>query len=112
MGSLDSVRNLARMYRRLPFRVKHPIAQAIKALQLHLSHAYWIKHCERRAYNRAPIGEAIAARRQIPGEIVHGKWRWLYRVRFRLDGTDEVSIVIPVRSDDCSTDNSRSTPSG
>jgi GT2 family glycosyltransferase len=33
-------------------------------------------------------------RRQIPGEIVHGQSRGWYRVRFRLEGTDKVSIVI------------------
>jgi GT2 family glycosyltransferase len=33
-------------------------------------------------------------RRRIPAEIVHGKWRGCYRVRFNLDGTDKVSIVV------------------
>ena len=34
-------------------------------------------------------------RRRVPGEIVHGEWRGLYRVRFNLQGSDKVSIVIP-----------------
>ena len=34
-------------------------------------------------------------RRRIPGEIVHGEWRGYYRVRFKLEGVDKVSIVIP-----------------
>jgi len=34
-------------------------------------------------------------RGQISGEIVHGEWRGHYRVRFDLEGSDRVSIVIP-----------------
>jgi GT2 family glycosyltransferase len=33
-------------------------------------------------------------RRAIPGEIVHGDWRGYYRVRFNLEGTEKVSIII------------------
>jgi O-antigen biosynthesis protein len=35
------------------------------------------------------------SRRGIPGEMLHGEWRGYYRVRFNLEGTDKVSIVIP-----------------
>ena len=34
-------------------------------------------------------------RRRIPGEIVDGRWLSCYRVRFNLEGSDQVSIVIP-----------------
>jgi GT2 family glycosyltransferase/SAM-dependent methyltransferase len=35
------------------------------------------------------------SRRQIPGEIISGKWPAYYRLRFKLEGTDKVSIIIP-----------------
>jgi GT2 family glycosyltransferase len=34
-------------------------------------------------------------RRRIPGEIIDGRWLSCYRVRFNLEGSDRVSIVIP-----------------
>jgi GT2 family glycosyltransferase len=34
-------------------------------------------------------------RRRIPGEGVSGKWPAYYRIRFKLEGADKVSIVIP-----------------
>jgi GT2 family glycosyltransferase/SAM-dependent methyltransferase len=49
---------------------------------------------------RRALNEHVS-RRRIPGEIVSGKWPAFYRIRFKLEGTDKVSIIIPslVRSD-------------
>ena len=33
-------------------------------------------------------------RRRVPGEVFHGEWRGHYRVRFNLEGSEKVSIVI------------------
>ncbi|HKQ87525.1 MAG TPA: glycosyltransferase [Candidatus Acidoferrales bacterium] len=38
-------------------------------------------------------------RRGISAEAAPGKWAGLYRVRFKLDGSDRVSIILPVAGD-------------
>ena len=43
---------------------------------------------------RRALNEYVS-RRRIPGEIVHGKWPAYYRIQFKLDGADKVSIIIP-----------------
>ena len=50
---------LRSFYRDVRFRVKHPIAEAIKSVTPHLSYAHWIKHCEPKP-NAVQIAEAIA----------------------------------------------------
>ena len=57
---------LRSFYRDVRFRVKHPIAQAIKSLTPHLSYSYWIKHSEQRQSDPARIAQAIAALRNTP----------------------------------------------
>jgi GT2 family glycosyltransferase len=43
---------------------------------------------------RRALTEHLSHKR-IPGEILHGKWRGLYRVRFNLQEAERVSIVVP-----------------
>ena len=57
---------LRSFYRDLRFRVKHPIAQAIKSLTPHLSYSYWIRHGEPRQSDPARIAQAIAGFRYTP----------------------------------------------
>jgi GT2 family glycosyltransferase len=35
------------------------------------------------------------SRRRIPGDAIDGKWPTSYRIRFKFEGTDKVSIIIP-----------------
>ena len=53
-------------YRRARFRVKHPIAMAIKHFTPHLSYRYWIRLGERRPANAAQVAETIAGFRYKP----------------------------------------------
>ena len=57
---------LRTLYRNLRFRVKHPIAQAMKSLTPHLSYSHWIRHGERRSPSPERIAEAIAGFQHKP----------------------------------------------
>ena len=56
---------LRSFYRDVRFRVKHPIAEAIKSVTPHLSYSYWIKHSEPNP-NAVRIAEAIAKFKYTP----------------------------------------------
>ena len=43
------------------------------------------------------ISEALR-RRNLKGKVEHGKWRGFYRIRYEIDGTPLVSIVIPTKN--------------
>ena len=67
LGPLWGLRDFAAA--NLPFRVKHPIAQAIswtKSLAPHVSYSYWIKHCEKPGYSPERIAQEIAGFRYAP----------------------------------------------
>ena len=53
-------------YRDVRFRVKHPIAEAIRSVTPHLSYSYWIKHGEQQPGSAAQIAETIAGFRYAP----------------------------------------------
>jgi GT2 family glycosyltransferase len=66
MGRPNSTGSKLRsFYRHVRFRVKHPIAEAIRSVTPHLSYSYWIKHSEQQP-NTARIAEAIARFKYTP----------------------------------------------